>query len=103
MGNKIKYIPVIVTLLAGAITSIIAIKNNYDGLEAMMTILVVLIIFYILGLILKIIAEKNFIIEIEEEPEEKSEEEESEESEENSEQEIESNVDSENWKEEYFE
>lgn len=70
MNEKTKYIPVLITLIAVSITSIITFIGKYPTLDGMITILVVLIIFYILGLIIKFIVEKNFIIEEPDETEE---------------------------------
>ena len=50
---KVNYIPAVVTLLAGAITCIVAILKNQDTLQALITLLIVLIVFYILGQLAK--------------------------------------------------
>jgi len=50
---KTKNIPSIIMLLAGAITSIITYFNAYTVRRMLFTLLVVLVIFYILGLIVK--------------------------------------------------
>jgi F0F1-type ATP synthase assembly protein I len=53
-----RFIPAIVMLLAGAITSIINIVNNVDKLVATKRLLLVLIIFYMVGLIAKAIIKR---------------------------------------------
>lgn len=63
MKEKTKYIPALLSLTAALITCIVTILSKYTALEIMVTILVVLIIFYIAGLIIKFVFEKNFIIE----------------------------------------
>lgn len=69
MKDRLKYIPAIVSLVAGLVASTITIINRYDTLNIMIITLISLLIFYIAGLILKIICEKNFVIE---EPDEES-------------------------------
>jgi uncharacterized membrane protein len=53
-----RYIPALVMLLAGAITSIINILNKVDQLEGSKRLLLVLIIFYFVGVIAKAIIKK---------------------------------------------
>ncbi|MBE5959910.1 MAG: hypothetical protein E7256_00750 [Lachnospiraceae bacterium] len=48
---KNKNIPAFITLLAGTIASILCIVNSYSLLEMLKIVLIVLIIFYIVGLI----------------------------------------------------
>ena len=50
-----RYIPPFIMLLAGAIASIYNIVNKTEVLTALKTLLIVLIIFYIIGLIVKAI------------------------------------------------
>jgi hypothetical protein len=52
---KGRYIPPFITLLAGAITSIINIVNKVQLLVGLKRLLLVIIIFYIIGLIVKAI------------------------------------------------
>lgn len=61
-----KYIPFIIMLVAGLAACIITIIFKYDVLDALTVILAALIIFYIIGLILKKILDK-YLIEKEEE------------------------------------
>lgn len=69
---KTKQIPAIVMLIAGFITCIVAIFHNFDALRLTKTLLIVLLIFYILGGVLKLILDKNFneMKDKKEEPEE---------------------------------
>lgn len=53
MSVKLKLLPALVTLLAGAITSIITFYLNYEGKTALLILLVVLLLFYILGTIMQ--------------------------------------------------
>lgn len=50
---KRKFIPLILMLFAGAITSIITFIMNYSTVKKLISLLVVLVIFYILGNALK--------------------------------------------------
>lgn len=50
---KVNYIPAAVTLLAGAITCIYTIVKGWDTLQALATLLAVLIVFYIIGQLAK--------------------------------------------------
>ena len=63
MKEKTKFIPALMSLTAALITCTVTILNKYEALEAMLTIFAVLVIFYVLGLIIKFWVEKNFIIE----------------------------------------
>lgn len=63
MKDKIKYIPAILSLAAGLIASIIAILSGYDTLYIMIITLAALLVFYIAGIIVRNMFEKNFIIE----------------------------------------
>jgi fructose-specific phosphotransferase system IIC component len=56
-----RYIPAFIMLLAGAITSIFNIVNHVPVYDALKRLLIVLIIFYILGLIVKGIIVKLII------------------------------------------
>ena len=61
--KRTKYIPAIVTLIGCLAASVIAIINRYDALDSMITILSVLVGFYIAGLIIKGFADKYLVIE----------------------------------------
>ena len=62
MNDKTKYIPAILSLTAGLISSIITIVSNYDTLHIMIIILASLLVFYIIGIIVRSLFEKKFII-----------------------------------------
>lgn len=79
MIERTKYIPSIISLAAGLIASIAAIVNKYSSLETMIVVLVALIVFYIIGSIIRYVANKMLIIP--ESDESESEETESEEEE----------------------
>ena len=53
MSMKMKLLPAFLTLLAGAITSIITFCLNYEGKTALFILLAVLLLFYFLGTILQ--------------------------------------------------
>lgn len=55
---RTRYIPAGVMLLAGAVTCIISIVQNTDIVKSLITLLAVLILFYIIGLITKYFVEK---------------------------------------------
>lgn len=55
---RTRYIPAGVMLLAGAVTCIISIVKKEDGVKSLITLLAVLILFYIIGLIAKYFVEK---------------------------------------------
>ena len=66
---KTKPIPAIVMLSAGFVTCIIAIYTHMELMAFTKSLLLVLIVFYILGGIVKIILDKNFA-QMKDEPEE---------------------------------
>lgn len=55
---KQKYIPAFIMLIAGAITSIIDILNKVELLVGLKRLLIILILFYIIGLIAQAIIRK---------------------------------------------
>ena len=55
-----KSIPAFIMLLAGAVASILGLINQYETTEFIIMILIVLLVFYIIGGIVKIIVDKNF-------------------------------------------
>lgn len=55
-----KSIPALIMLLAGAIASILGLINRYETTEFIIMLLIVLLVFYVLGCIVKIIVDKNF-------------------------------------------
>ena len=62
MENRIKYIPSIVTLIAGFIACLVTIISRYDTVDALVTILVVLVVFYMVGLIIRALFKKFLVI-----------------------------------------
>ena len=77
---KTKTIPVIIMLIAGAIACVLGFVYHYETTEFFTMVLTVLVAFYMLGCIVKIIIDKNFPIE---EPKKSGETDESEEMKEN--------------------
>ncbi len=61
--RRTKFIPAIVTLLGCLTAVILTYVNRYQALQAMIIVLIVLIVFYIVGLILKSLADKYLLIE----------------------------------------
>lgn len=59
---KTKSIPVILMLMAGALACVLGFVYHYETTEFFTMVLTVLLIFYILGCIVKIIIDKNFLI-----------------------------------------
>jgi len=57
---KTNLIPALVTLSAGAVYCIIGLSEGIDGFSFAKELLIVLIIFYVVGIIVKIILDKNF-------------------------------------------
>lgn len=90
-----KNLPAIIMLIAGLIDSVISIYYRLDMLSFTKRLLFVLVIFYILGIGVKIILDKAFPVMTDEETEEA---EESEETDESQEEDLE-NIDTENAEE----
>ena len=63
MKEKIKLIPALLALTAALIVSIITMLNKYSALDSMLIILAAILVFYMIGLIVRHILAKNFIIE----------------------------------------
>lgn len=57
---KTKQIPVIIMLIAGLVMSIAGVINRIEAVEFLKTLVIVLILFYVLGCIAKLILDKNF-------------------------------------------
>ena len=57
---KTKSIPVTLMLVAGAIACVLGFVNRYDTTDFFVMVLMVLVVFYILGSIIKVIIDKNF-------------------------------------------
>ncbi|MGN0292045.1 MAG: hypothetical protein ACI4C5_08935 [Lachnospiraceae bacterium] len=72
---KTKPIPAIVMLIAGFVTCIISIYTHMELQVFTKTLLTVLIVFYILGTVIKIVLDRNFKEMKEENVEEEAEEE----------------------------
>lgn len=71
-----RYIPAFIMLIAAAITSILNVINKVDVLTGLKRLLLVIILFYIIGLVAKAIIRKAFIGKPKkEEPDEDQEEE----------------------------
>lgn len=60
---KTKTVPVMIMLIAGAVACILGIVNNYATAQFFKMMLTVLVVFYILGCIIKLILDKNFSVE----------------------------------------
>ena len=54
---RTRYIPAGVMLIAGAVTCIVSIVQNQDIVKSLITLLVVLILFYVIGLVAKFFIE----------------------------------------------
>lgn len=63
---KTRQVPVIIMLIAGLMTSIAAIINHMETTQFLKILIVVLIIFYIVGCVIKVVLDKNFKEEVEE-------------------------------------
>ena len=82
---KTKQVPVMITLVAGLITCLIGFVMQMETARFVKALVIVLISFYILGCIAKLILDKNFKEETEEATDEAVEEADSEEQEESAE------------------
>ncbi len=72
---KFKNMPLIIMLVAGLITSVMTVIKNYDTTVALTTLFIVLLSFYVLGLIARYVINKIcFPIEEDKKEEENSEE-----------------------------
>lgn len=72
---KTKQVPVIITLVAGLITCILGFTMHMETARFVRTLVIILICFYFLGCIAKLVLDKNFKEEPEEETTEGAEEE----------------------------
>ncbi|MCI8495444.1 MAG: hypothetical protein HFI74_07165 [Lachnospiraceae bacterium] len=82
---KTKQVPVMITLVAGLITCLIGFVMQMETARFVKALVIVLISFYILGCIAKVLLDKNFKEETEEATDEAVEEADSEEQEESAE------------------
>jgi len=57
---KTNHIPALITLSAGAIYCIIGLTKNTSGIDFVKTLLIVLIIFFVVGSIIKLILDYSF-------------------------------------------
>lgn len=64
---KTKSIPAILMLIAGAMACILGFVYRYETTQFFAMVLTVLVVFYVLGCIVKIIIDKNFLVEPEKE------------------------------------
>ena len=71
---KTKQVPIMITLFAGLITCLLGFVTQMDTSRFIITLVIVLISFYILGCIAKLVLDKNFREEREEEKEKLEEE-----------------------------
>ena len=55
-----KSLPAFIMLLGGALACILGILNRYETIHFVTMLLIVLIIFYIMGCVIKIVIDKNF-------------------------------------------
>ena len=58
---KTKAIPAIIMLLAGFVTCLAGMKTDMEVADFMKMLLIVLILFYLLGCVVKTIVDKNFM------------------------------------------
>jgi len=56
--NRIRLLPMIIMLVAGLITCIVAVVKNFDNSYALTTLFIVLLSFYVIGLIARAIIVK---------------------------------------------
>lgn len=61
--KKTKLIPPFIMLMAGAIASILTFLNHYDIKDMLFILLIVLVIFYILGLVVKKILDTFTVVD----------------------------------------
>ncbi len=63
---KTKQIPAVIMLVAGFMTSIAGVVNHMETVQFLKTLIIVLVIFYVLGCVVKLILDKNFKEEVKE-------------------------------------
>ena len=66
MVDRTKYIPAIVALFVTFVASVVTIINKYESTQALIIILSVLVGSYVVGLILKWVANTFLIVKVEE-------------------------------------
>ncbi len=75
MENRTRYIPSIVMLAAAFVACIMSIYYDYTTKEILVIVLCTIVVFFVIGLMIKIIADKYLIISMEAEIDKESEEE----------------------------
>lgn len=81
--KKFRNLPAIMTLLAGFITSIIAIICRFSLVRTLWTLVVIMVVFFIIGMVVRIVLDKSLILPEPEKEEEKETGEEEQDKEEN--------------------
>lgn len=76
MENRTRYIPSIVMLAAAFVACIMSMYYDYTTKEILVIVLCTIVVFFVVGLMIKIIADKYLIISMEAEIDKESEEEE---------------------------
>ena len=64
MIDRTKYIPSIVSLLGGLVACIVTFVNKYESLETLIIILATLIVFYIIGTVIRYVVKKVLVVDI---------------------------------------
>lgn len=73
--KKFRNLPAFLTLLSGFITSVIAIVCKFDLVRMLWTLVVIMVIFFVIGLIIRYILDKALVIPEPEEEKKEGEEE----------------------------
>lgn len=76
MENRTRYIPSIIMLAAAFVACIMSIYYDYTTKEILWIVLCTIVVFFVIGIVIKIIADKYLITTMEAEIEDQSEEEE---------------------------
>lgn len=72
MERKTRYIPSIIMLAAAFVACIMSIYYNYTTKETLFNVLCTLVVFFVIGIIIKLIADKCLIVSMEAEIENES-------------------------------
>lgn len=67
MEKRTKYIPSLVTLLAAFIACIVSIYYKYTTRDILINVLITIVVFFVIGSIMKMLAEKYLNTELEKE------------------------------------
>ena len=62
---KTKQVPAMIMLIAGLVVSIVAVITHMETMQFLKILVIVLIVFYIAGCVVKVILDKNFKEEVE--------------------------------------